>query len=95
VDRANDVFDAYLRFDQVAVGAKRFTARSLIFTGKSGHHDYFDRFSLCRRAQNVEHIKAADFWHHNIADDKLWPLFDCHRERFFTVSGGNYVVSLS
>jgi hypothetical protein len=43
--------------------------------------------------EDVEHVKAADFRHHDIADDKLWTLFDCHGKRFFTVAGRDDVIA--
>lgn len=85
----NDVFDANLRFYKVTVGTKGFTASTLVFTGKRGHHDHLNVFCLGGATKDIEHVKATDLWHHDVTDDKVRTLFNSHSECFFTVAGGN------
>jgi hypothetical protein len=65
----------------------------LVFAGKRRHDNHPNIFGLCCRTQDIKHIKAADFWHHDVADDKLWPFFYRHSEGFFTVASRDNVVA--
>jgi hypothetical protein len=71
-----------------------FTPLALIFGAEGGHHDNLNVFCLCRRAEDVEHVKATDFWHHDVTDDELRPFFNGHSKRFFAVTSGYDVVPL-
>ena len=64
----NDIFNANLRLNKVAVGAKLLTALSLIFTRQGCHHNNLNVFCFCGRAKNVEHIETANLRHHYIAN---------------------------
>ena len=66
---ANNIFNADLGLNQVAVGTKCFAAFPLIFAAKGGHHDNFNVFRLGGGTQDIKHIEAADFWHHYVAYD--------------------------
>jgi hypothetical protein len=46
VDCANDILNADLGFNEIAIGAKGFAASALIFAAECGHHDYFDAFGF-------------------------------------------------
>ena len=63
------VFNTYLRFNEVAVGPKIDTALALLLTGERGHHNHLDVFGFGSAAQNIQHVKPADFWHHYITDN--------------------------
>jgi hypothetical protein len=93
VDDADDVFDADLGLNQVTICAELFATLALIFAGERGHHNNFDVFGLGGGTQNVEHIEATDFWHHDVADDQLGTLLDSHGQGFFAVSSGHDVVA--
>ena len=69
MDSADDVFDANLRFDEIAICAEGDATLALVFARECGHHDDFDVFCFGRTAQDIEHVKAADFWHHYITDN--------------------------
>jgi hypothetical protein len=86
VNCSYDIFYANLRFNQITVGTESLAASTLIFAGKRGHHNYLYIFCFGGRTKNVEHVEAANFWHHNIADDKLRALFNCHSKRFFPIA---------
>lgn len=94
MDDTNDVFDTDLRFDDVTVGAERFAALALVVRAERGHHNDLDIFGLGGTAQDVEHVKTADFWHHDVADDQLWTFFDGHCQCFFAVAGRYDVIAL-
>jgi hypothetical protein len=91
---SNDIFNSYLGFHKILIGTKGLATGTLILTGKCGHHDYSNIFCLGCRTKNIKHVKAADFWHHNVTDDKFRTLFNSHSKRFFPVTRGNNVVSL-
>jgi hypothetical protein len=93
VDSADDVFDANLRFDEIAICAEGDATLALVFARECGHHDDFDVFCFGRTAQDIEHVKAADFWHHYVTHYQAWTVFDCHRKCLFPIAGGNDIVS--
>jgi hypothetical protein len=86
VDCANNILDTNLRFHKVAVGSKRDTSLALIFARECCHHDDFYVFGLGGAAQNVQHVKTTDLWHHYITDNEVRTVFDGHSERFFAVA---------
>ena len=86
MDGADDILDAYLRLDEVAVCSESDATLALIFAGKRGHHDDLDVFCLCGRAKNIEHVESADLWHHHVTDDKVRAILDGHGQRFFPVA---------
>lgn len=92
MDDAYDVFDTDLRFDQVAVRTELFAALALVFAGERGHHDNFNVFGFGRGTQNIQHVEAADLWHHDVADNQLRTFLDSHSQCFFAVGGGYDVV---
>jgi hypothetical protein len=53
VNGINNIFDADLRFDEIAICAKLFAAHTLVLTGEGGHHDDLYFASFWRRAQNI------------------------------------------
>lgn len=69
MDSSDDIFNADLGFDKVTVGAEGFAAGTLVFTRERCHHDDFNVFRFRGTAEDVQHVKAADFWHHDVADD--------------------------
>lgn len=91
---ADDILDAYLRLYEVAVGAERFAPLALVFAGKCGHHNDLDVFCLRGGAQNIKHVEAADFRHHDVADNQRGALFNSHGQRFLAVASRNDVVAL-
>jgi hypothetical protein len=94
VDSTNDIFDADLRFHEVTICTELDTTLALVFTGKRGHHNNFYIFCLGSRAQDIQHIKTTNLWHHDIADDQPWLFFDSHGKGFFPVASRNNVVAL-
>jgi hypothetical protein len=86
VDGAHDIFDAHLRLHKVAVGAEGFTTGTLVVARKRGHHNYLYVFCFRGAAKDVEHVKTANLWHHDVADDEVGAFFDGHCEGFFTVT---------
>jgi len=93
MDGPDDVFDADLGLDQIAISAEGFAAGALILATERGHHDYFDVFGFGSGSKNIKHIETADLWHHHVAHDELRTFFDSHRKRFLTVAGRYDIVS--
>jgi hypothetical protein len=58
-----------LGFNEIAIGTEGFAAGALVFTGERGHHDDFNIFRFGGAAEDVQHVKATNFWHHDVADD--------------------------
>lgn len=86
MDGSNDIFDTNLGFHEIAVSAEGFAASALVVARKSGHHNDFNIFGFRRTTKDIEHIKATNFWHHNITDDKSWAFFDSNSEGLFPVA---------
>ena len=86
MDGTDDVFDTYLRLDEVAVCSESDATLALILAGKRGHHDDLDVFCLCSRTQDIEHVESADLWHHHVTDDEIRAILDSHGQRFFPVA---------
>ena len=82
----NDVLDTNLGLDQVAIGAERFTAGTLIVAAQGGHHDDLDVLGLGRATKNIEHVETADLRHHHVANNQVGTLFDGCCERFFAIA---------
>jgi hypothetical protein len=69
VDGSDDVLDTDLGLYKVAVGTESYATGTLILAGERSHHDDFDVFGFGGGAEDVEHVKTTDFWHHNIGDN--------------------------
>lgn len=53
MDSVDDIFDADLRFNKVAIGTEVLAALALVFAGESGHHDDADGGGFWGGAQDV------------------------------------------
>ena len=93
MDGPHYIFDADLRLHEVAIGAKCFTALTLVFATEGGHHDDFYATRFGGAAENVEHIKATDFWHHDIGNDERRSVFDGECQRFLAVPCTDDIVA--
>jgi hypothetical protein len=87
VDRADYIFNTYLRFNKVAVGTKGFASGSLVVARECGHHDYFDILGFSGAAEDIEHIEAANLRHHDVTNDKVGTFFNSHCKRLFAIAG--------
>jgi hypothetical protein len=65
----------------------------LIFAGKRGHHDNFNVFCFGCGTEDIEHVETADFWHHNVANDKGRTFFNCHSKCRLAVASRDDVVA--
>jgi len=93
VHYSNDILDTNLGFDQIAISTKGLAALALFLRAEGSHHNDFYTLGFGGRAQDIEHVKTTDLWHHNVAYDQGRPLFDGHRQRFFAVAGRYDVIA--
>ncbi len=66
-----NIFERNLRLHQVAVGAQTVGALLVVALAKGSQHDDFDVLEAVGVTEDVEHLKAADFGHHDIRNDQV------------------------
>jgi hypothetical protein len=65
----------------------------LFFARQGRHHDNLDVFCFSSAAEDIEHVKSTDFWHHDIAQNQVWTILDRHCQSLFPITGGDDVVA--
>ncbi len=81
----DNIRDNNLRFDQVIVDAQLFGAFFVFWLTESGQHDDPNVGSFWRVTEDVQNIKATDFWHHGVEKYEIRAEFDSRRQGIFTV----------
>jgi hypothetical protein len=94
MDGINHVFNADLGLHEIAVRTKVLATSALVIARKGGHHDNFNLSSFWLGAQNIKHVKAGDFRHHDIRNNKIWFFLNGECESLLTIAGGNNIVTL-
>lgn len=84
---SHNVFKGNLGFYQVTVGAQGVGAGFVFGLAKGGEHDDLNIFEAVGITQDIEHLKTANAWHHDIRNNEVWLLFFGDDQRVFAVHG--------